>query len=119
MATRSGVLTKGEGGIVSATWEGLLQSGPDDGNGLHFGNVDGLTVQLLGTLGTGGAVTMQGSNDGGTTWGTLTDKGGVAIVMDAIGEMFEISNRPGLIRPLVTGGDGSTDLDVAVVGMRV
>ena len=118
MATRTGVLTKDEGGKVTMTWEGLLRSSTDVGSGLNPGAVNGLTCQLIGTLGTGGAITMQGSNDGGTTWGTLQDPAGTAIVMDAIGEMFLIAGRPGLIRPNATAGDGSTDLDVIVVGQR-
>lgn len=117
MATRTGLLVKGDGQIVTASWSGLLQSSSDVGSALHLGNIEGATCQLGGTLGTGGAVTMQGSNDG-TNWGTLQDPAGNAIVMDAIGEMFVIANRPLYIRPNVTAGNGSTNLSVIVVGMR-
>lgn len=117
MATRSGVVTKDESGIVTASWTGLLQSSSDVGAGLHVGNVDGLTAQLIGTLGTGGEVTMQGSNDG-SSWGTLQDPAGAPVIIDAIGDMFLIGNRPLYIRPSVTGGDGDTDVDVIMVGMR-
>lgn len=117
MATRTGVLSKGDGQIITMTWEGLTQTGSDVGSGLHPGNVDGLCVQLLGTLGTGGAVTMQGSNNG-STWGTLQDPAGNPVILDAIGEMFLIANRPLFIRPSVSGGDAGTDLDVVAVGMR-
>lgn len=117
MATRVGTLSKGEGQIVTATWEGLLQSSSDVGAGLHVGNVSGLTAQMVGTLGTGGAVTMQGSNNG-TDWGTLQDPAGTPVVLDAIGEMFLIGNRPLYIRPSVTAGDGATDVDVIMVGIR-
>lgn len=117
MATRTAALVKGDGQIVTATWAGLLQTSSDVGNALHFGNVDGLTAQMVGTLGTGGEVTLQGSNNG-TDWGTLQDPAGTPIVFDAIGEMFLIGNRPLYIRPSVTAGDGDTDVDVIVVGMR-
>lgn len=117
MATREVSLAKGDGQIVTASWEGLLQTSSDFGAGVHVGNVDGLTVQMVGTLGTGGEVTMQGSNNG-TDWGTLQDPAGTPVVLDAIGAMFLIGNRPLYIRPSVTAGDGGTDVDVILVGMR-
>lgn len=68
-------------------------------------------VQVLGTFGTGGSLTMQGSNDGGTTWATLTDPLGNALTFTAAG-MKQITELPHIIRPIVTAGDGSTNLAV-------
>lgn len=115
MATRAAAMAIRNDKKVSVTWTGLLQSTSDVGTGVVLPNVDGLTAQLSGTLGTGGAITMQGSNDG-TNWGTLVTADNTAVVLDAIGEMFTIASRPLQVRPNVTAGDGSTDLTLILVG---
>jgi hypothetical protein len=120
MAVRahSGVVV-GNNGYFTVTWTGLLQSSSDTGAWVHVPPCVGLTAQLQGTLGTGGAITMQGSNDDGTSAGTLVDYEGNAGVMDAIGEFSSPIPRPVLIRPSVTAGNGSTDLDVVLSGQIV
>ena len=118
MATRAGTLVSNEAGKLIATWTGLLQPSSDVGASISMGPCIGMTVQLSGTLGTGGAVTMKGSNDG-TNWGDLADPViGTPVVLDAIGEMSFIGNRPLYIRPEVTAGDGATNLTVIVVADR-
>src|SRR5687768_11534989 len=99
--------------LFKVTWSSLTTTN-DVGEGIELQTFMDRTVQLKGTLGTGGAVTMQGSNDGGTTWGSLTDPQGNALVLDAVGELEAITELPELIRPKVTAGDGSTDLTVIV-----
>lgn len=69
------------------------------------------TVQITGTFGTGGSVTIQGSNDDGTTWATLTDPLGNNLTFTAAG-MKQITELPQYIRPFVTAGDGTTSLNV-------
>ena len=74
------------------------------------------TVQGLGDFTTSGAITMQGSNDGGTTWTTLTNNLGVDLVFTAAGIGVVLQN-PGLIRPNATAGT-SVAMDVYVIGVR-
>lgn len=69
------------------------------------------TVQVLGTFGAGGSISIQGSNDDGTTWATLTDPLGNALTFTAAG-MKQITELPHLLRPSVTAGDGTTAIDV-------
>lgn len=69
------------------------------------------TVQVLGTFGVGGSVSIQGSNDGGTTWVILNDPLGNALTFTAAG-LKPISALPHKIRPSVTAGDGTTAIDV-------
>lgn len=69
------------------------------------------TVQITGTFGSGGSVRIEGSNDGGTTWATLTDPLGNSLTFTSAG-MKQITELPALIRPLVTAGDGTTSLNV-------
>lgn len=69
------------------------------------------TVQVTGTFGAGGTVTIKGSNDGGTTWATLTDPLGNALTFTSAG-MKQITELPALIRPDAVNGDGTTSLNV-------
>jgi len=71
------------------------------------------SVQAVGTWG-GATLVMQGSNDGGTTWANLQDAEGNAISFTAndFKQLLEVS---GHIRPSISGGDGTTDIDVHLV----
>lgn len=118
MAVRSAVMIDHMDGMRSAVWEGLLDDNSDSGSPVAMGNIDGLCVQVLGNFGTSGAVTMQGSNDGGTTWFSLIDTAGTAVVLDTSTRSATIASRPLLIRPLITAGSGTVDLDVYLAGAR-
>lgn len=97
---------------ISVLWETLTTTNADGQafSGIGYGR---RSVQLTGTLSTGGEMTLQGSNDGGTTWATLSDIYGNAIVLTALG-IVEVGELTGLIRPFISNGDGSTDLDVTM-----
>ena len=75
------------------------------------------SVQVIGTFGAAATLTMQGSNDGGTTWATLTDPQGNAIAFTAAG-IEQITELTQLMRPNLTNGDGSTDIDVYLLMRR-
>jgi hypothetical protein len=96
-------------------WEGLADG--DTGVEVESLAFADRTVQVIGTFGAGGELTMEGSNDG-TNWVTLTDYAGDAIVFTAAG-MSVVLENPFYIRPNVTAGDGTTDLDVIVLGKRI
>jgi hypothetical protein len=61
-----------------------------------------------GTFGTGGSVTLEGSNDG-THYYALHDPLGNAITLTAAG-IKQILETPRYVRPNVTAGDGTTAL---------
>lgn len=82
-----------------------------DGEKVGMADYQDRTIQVLGTFGTGGSVTIQGSNDDGTTWATLTDPLGNNLTFTAAG-MKQITELPQYIRPNVTAGDGNTSLSV-------
>ena len=67
-------------------------------------------VQVFGTFGTGGTVTMQGSMDG-TNWATLHDPQGNALTFTAAG-IKEVAEVCPYVRPSITAGDGTTSLTV-------
>ncbi len=83
--------------------------GPDAG-GIDFADK---TVQLVGTF-NNATIVIEGSNDG-VTYVTLTDPQGNALSFsaDAIEVILE---NPLYIRPSSSGGSGSADVDVIIVG---
>lgn len=83
----------------------------DVGDAVELGHYSDRSIQVVGTFGTGGSVSLKGSNDGGTTWATLTDPAGNAITFTATG-IKQILHLPHKIRPEVTAGDGTTSLTV-------
>lgn len=87
-------------GVHKAVWSGL--AGSDVGDALVVPNFPDKTVQFTGTF-TTGTVVMQGSNDGGTTWTTLTDPQGNNISKTAAG-VEAIEENPIMIRPSISGG---------------
>lgn len=118
MATIAVALTKidpveGNASSQLATWANMAQSTSDVGAAIEFTGFPDRTVQVEGTFGVGGQVTIQGSNDG-TNFRTLTDPQGNALVFSSAG-VEVISEVPRYVRPAVTGGDGDTDLTVTML----
>lgn len=102
-------------GNVLLDWAAMLDgSVPKAGDAASTGTYEKLTVQVVGTFGTGGSITMQGSNDG-TNWATLEDRENNAITVTAAA-LVEIRDHPRFIRPNLTAGDGTTNLRVLVFG---
>lgn len=95
--------------ITRVKWEGFAASG-DVGTAVELTGHPDRSVQVLGNFGTGGAITVQGSNDGGTTWATLTDPQGNALTFTAAG-LEAITELVGQIRPTASAGSGA-DIDV-------
>jgi hypothetical protein len=98
-------------GLRLVCWEGMLNG--DTGNPLFLARFSDKSVQLIGTLGTGGNCRIEGSNqDGGTpTFLPLNNPQGTVLDMAALG-IKEILENTYLIRPNITGGDGTTSLNV-------
>lgn len=83
-------------------WLGLTTG--DTGKPLPHSQYSDKSVQVTGALG-GATVVIQGSNDDGTTWVTLTDAQGNALSFSAAG-LEMVAEATGLIRPSVSGGTG-------------
>lgn len=84
-------------------WAAL--GGSDVGAKVGMADFQDRTVQVFGTFGSG-TVVIQGSNDDGTTWATLTDPLGNALSFTSAG-MKQITELPQFIRPSVSGGTNS------------
>ena len=99
---------------IVAKWTGLgngdIGVGPAGNSNLQMPSYPDRTVQVLGTFGTGGSISIEGSNDG-TNWVVLSDPLGNALTFTAAG-LKQITEMPDMIRPHVTAGDGTTSLSV-------
>ena len=77
-------------------------------------------VQVLGTFGIGGTVLIEGSlveSPGASDWATLNDVQGNALSFTAA-KIEKVQEEVLWIRPRVSGGDGTTDLDVRLMQTR-
>ena len=94
-----------------------------DGQACTYHGTGDRTVQVDGTFGAGATVTLQGSNDPlGTTpvnWFPMTFVGGAAATFTTAGGagIKLLAECPAAIRPLLSGGDGTTSLNVRL-GIR-
>src|SRR3990167_8415009 len=75
------------------------------------------SVQVLGTFGAAGNLRIEGANDDGTTYAVLSDPQGNALNV-AAAKVEAITEVTLLTRPLVTAGDGTTDIDCVIVCRR-
>lgn len=117
MATRTAAVTNPEQFIAGQSylrtaWTGLLNG--DDGSPQRQVSQADRSVQVKGTFGVGGTVVIEGSNDEGVSYVTLVDQAGAALSFTAAG-IKQIRDLPGLIRPRVTAGDGTTSLEVHLI----
>jgi hypothetical protein len=91
-------------------WENLVNG--DTGKPVPCWMYADKSIQVIGTFGSGGTCTIQGSNmDATPTWATLVDPQGNALAITGAKTEAILENTY-QIRPNVTAGDGSTDLDV-------
>lgn len=113
MATRQGTFIIGEDGVARARWAGITEA--DTGSAIGgFSRFPDRSVQVVGDFITAGAITIEGSNDGGTSYSTLTDFAGTALVLTDTSIKL-IAQSPDLIRPRATAGT-SVSMDVYIVG---
>jgi hypothetical protein len=98
------------GGSQVVHWDTLTTTNTV-GAGVAFTEFADRAVQVIGTFG-GGTITMQGSNDGGTTWSSLHMVDGSTACAFTSAGINAILEVPALIRPALTGGDGTTSLTI-------
>lgn len=90
-------------------WEALTTTNTV-GDWLETATLSDMTVQAVGSFTGTPTLTMQGSNDG-TTAVTLTDPAAAAVTFTAAGGAQILENYR-YVRPSLSGGDVSTDIDV-------
>lgn len=102
---------EGDDSAVLITWSGLQQG--DEGEPVQRVKYADRSAQVFGTFGAGGSVAIEGSN-AGDQYATLNRMQGVAASFTSAG-VAQILENTTHIRPKVTGGDGTTDLTVALL----
>jgi hypothetical protein len=101
-----------EGRTYRHTWTGLLQS--ETGDSVSMPGAADRTVQAIGTFG-GTSIAFQGSLEKTpTNWFPLTDLQGNAITFTSAGGEL-VTEMTTHIRPVLTGGDGSTTITVTML----
>lgn len=103
---------QGNNTTILTSWTALTTTNVDGAPFTLAGYKD-RSVQVVGTFGVGGTCVIQGSNDG-TTYATLTDPQGNALSFSSAG-LEAVSELVLYLRPYITGGDGTTDLDVFLI----
>lgn len=108
-------------GVIGVQWSGLLNT--DVGQAFSCGHRNIKSVQVYGTLGAGGSVQLQGTNDQAYTpgavatapnWVPLSDRQGNQLDI-AVAKIENVQENPNAVRPSVTAGDGTTNLTVVMV----
>ena len=117
VATTSGAMVYVAAGVAKTTWAAIPNG--NQGSPMSAPDYADKSVQVSGTFGAAGSVSIEGSNDG-STWHVLNDSRGEgnAITLTAA-DTRTIMENPLFIRPNVTAGDGTTALTVSIVGRKV
>ena len=101
------------GSAVRVTWQNMLNG--DVGAEVSYTLHQDRSVQVVGTLGVGGSVTMNGSNDG-INFVPLTDLRGNNLVLTAP-RIEQIEDCSFALKPSVVG-DGSTNVTVILFARK-
>lgn len=99
------------------TWSGLTFTTTDDGAPVDWIDFADRSIQVVGTFGATGAVTIEGSNNG-VDWAALSDPQGnvLTITNPKIEQVLELTRY---VRPRITAGDVSTSLSVLLAMRKV
>jgi len=101
---------EGPGRCFRVTWTGLANG--DTGTPVSFPGAADVTVQVLGTFGTGGTVNLQGClQQTPVDYFSLKDPQGNAMTYTS-SDAEMVSQVTAHMRPNITAGDGSTDLTI-------
>jgi hypothetical protein len=98
---------------LGVTWETLTTTNAD-GAAWAVQDFRDISIQVQGTFGTGGTLTWEGTNEATpANWFALTDPQGNALAITGA-KVEQVMENTRWMRPRVTAGDGTTDLDVIV-----
>jgi hypothetical protein len=113
MPERSCVTDYPAKGVMRAVWSGILQS--DTCSELVAPQYPSKTIQVSGTFGAGGTIQPHGSNTSGGSFAQLNDPSGAAIALTNTAVEI-IGENPLAVKPVLSGGDGTTSLTVTIIG---
>lgn len=119
MPVTKGTLTElpnpGEGKAWTMAWAAIPNGNSGDPLVLH--DYADRSVEIEGTIGAGGSVQIEGSNDG-TNYRVLHDTGLNNLVFTSTGKLSAVLEATLYIRPNVTAGDGTTAITVTLYARK-
>ncbi len=101
---------------VVVTWETLTTTN-DTGRAVKIPEWADKTIMFTATWGAGGSVSLEGSNDG-TTYFILNEPDNTSPVTATANALMTVLANPLWVRPRVTAGDGTTDVDVKLIATQ-
>lgn len=104
-------------GAYKVVWSNIgVASSADSGSAVVIpSQYTEITIQVLGTF-AGATITIEGSNDGGTTYATLNDTRGEGNAMTfTSADIRKLNEVPQQIRPTITAGSASNLNVIAVL----
>lgn len=117
MATVNPVVTEitPDNSVIAVTWSNLTTTNAN-GAWIPAANFADRSIQFDGNFGTGGSITLQGSNDASapTNVFPLSDPQGNAITKTAaaLEQVLEVTRW---VRPFVSAGDGTTSINARLI----
>ena len=114
MAVVNATITQLGADAVAIAWSGMALN--DTGQPIELAAHYDRSVEVQGTFGAGGAVDFEGSN-GGVNYAVLHDIWNNAVSFSAAG-LAAPAEAVRYVRPHVTGGDGTTAVDVIVFARK-
>lgn len=106
MATRTPIVDRSSSSVAYVTWSGLLNG--DDGAPAAVSGMDLVSWQVTGTLGAGGSIQFEASNEATpSAWGLI---GAAVTALGMAVPTDDIVARN--TRPRCTAGDGTTNLTI-------
>jgi hypothetical protein len=98
-------------------WTGLTQATTDTGQPYTLsGKYADKCIHVFGTLGVGGKLAIQGSNEATpANWVVVSDQAGTALEVTAVPKVKQVLENTLQIRPAVTAGDGTTTFSCLLV----
>jgi hypothetical protein len=111
MATRALQFVSGDRHARIYKWEGLLQN--DDGAALQVDEFHHITIHGFGSFSGGAGLNILGSNSG--TNFAVTKKHDVGSMILTADSVETLLTEPRFIKPSITSGNGSTDIDCWVI----
>lgn len=100
---------------MRCTWANMALG--DTGKPLDWPAFMDRSVQVKGTFGASGAVTIEGSNDG-TTFVALSDPRGNNLAISTA-RIEQVEDCAYQMRPNITAGDGTTSLTIVLFARKV
>lgn len=107
----------GNPGAILVKWEALSDASKN-GSPIKFTGYTIRSVQVTGTFGASGSVSIRGSNDDGANYHTLSADNSTGAVTFTAAGVKRVSEVTQLTKPVVTVSDGTTDLDVSLLLVR-